>query len=185
MRPLTGSGQAGLNSYRLVLGKPVVAEEIVFNGGLSYDETGVLDQPGTMAIPPCARIEDIEKKHDRTVLPLFHMLCCRRKTGGGPAEALAEALDYIVNASGLDSNRRDYLLAGPVDPAVRASRPQDERQNAAARQRDILKELRTALSDALQRDGNALSDADTHGRQGKAPSPFGKFEGGRAGNARA
>ena len=97
MRPLTGSGQAGLNSYRLVFGKPVVAEEIVFNGGLSYDETGVLDQPGTMAIPPCAKIEDIEKKHDPTVLPLFHMLCCRRKTGGGPAEAL----DYIVNASGL------------------------------------------------------------------------------------
>ena len=103
-------------NYRLVFGKPVVTEDFAFNGGLRYDETGVLDQPGTMAIQPCARIEDIEKKHDRTVLPLFHIVCCRRKTGDGPAEALAEALDYIVNASGLDSNRLGLVSTDEIDP---------------------------------------------------------------------
>ncbi|MCY6380128.1 twin-arginine translocation signal domain-containing protein [Hoeflea prorocentri] len=103
-------------SFRLVFGKPVVAEEQAFNGGLRYDETGVLDQPGTLAIQPCARIEDIERKHDRTVLPLFHMFCCMKKPGMDPAASLAEALEFLVKASGLDSRHLAFVSTEQIAP---------------------------------------------------------------------
>ncbi|MEX3009788.1 hypothetical protein [Hoeflea sp. TYP-13] len=89
--------------YELVDHVPIVTGDESFNGGLRYDETGIDNKPGQMAIQPCARIEDIQKKGQLDVLPLFHIFYCMTPLGLKPADTLAQVLDYLTNNVGLNS----------------------------------------------------------------------------------
>ncbi len=91
--------------YTPVTAAPIVTDDEQFNGGLRYDETGLIDQPGQMAIQQCARLEDIEKRHRRDVLPLFHIFRCNKPLGFKSQQTLAQALAYLTDTLGIESSR--------------------------------------------------------------------------------
>ncbi len=97
--------------YLPVGAAPIVTGE-EFNGGLRFDETGLIEWPGQMTIQHCTRLEDIDKKERRDVLPLFHIFRCNRPYGFKPQQSLAQVLAYLTGSLGLDVSRLS-LVSGP------------------------------------------------------------------------
>ena len=95
--------------FTLVDHQPLVTGNENFNGGLRYDDTEIDTLRGQMAVQPCARIEDIEKKGDRAVLPLFHIFYVRSPVGMTPAASFSMLLDYLVNVAGLARNKFAFV----------------------------------------------------------------------------
>ncbi|MDA4844514.1 hypothetical protein [Hoeflea poritis] len=95
--------------FTLVDHQPLVTGNEGFNGGLRYDDTETETLRGQMAVQPCARIEDIENKDDRAVLPLFHIFYVRSSEGMTPADSLSMLLEYLVNDAGLARGRFAFV----------------------------------------------------------------------------
>ncbi len=91
--------------YTPVDASPIITGDESFNGGLRYDETGLIDQPGQMAIQQCTRLEDIGKRHHRDVLPLFHIFRCNKPLGFKSQQTLAQALTYLTETLAIDTGR--------------------------------------------------------------------------------
>ena len=91
--------------YTPVTAVSIVTDDEGFNGGLRYDETGLIAQPGQMAIQRCARLEDIERRHRRDVLPLFHIFRCNKPLGFKSQQTLAQALAYLTDTLSIDSSK--------------------------------------------------------------------------------
>ena len=95
--------------FKLVDHEPVVTGDESFNGGLRYDDSEIATQRGQMAVQPCSRIEDIDKKGDPSVLPLFHIFYVRSPLDVTPAQSLSMVLDYLVNAAGLSRDNFAFV----------------------------------------------------------------------------
>lgn len=102
--------------YELAEQAPIVTGDAGFNGGLRYDESGIDKIPGQMAIQACARLEDIRKKDQVDVLPLFHIFYCITPLGLKPADTLAQALDYLTNAAGLNKQKFAFVTIPEFEP---------------------------------------------------------------------
>ncbi len=95
--------------YTLVDHQPIVTGNESFNGGLRYDDTEIDTQRGQMAVQPCARIEDIDKKGDPEVLPLFHIFYVRSPKDMAPAGSLSMVLEFLVDVAGLEQDRFAFV----------------------------------------------------------------------------
>ncbi len=87
----------------------IVTRDETFNGGLRYDDTGLLQKPGHMAFQQCARLEDIEKKHRRDVLPLFHIFSCSKPLGLKHPQTAAQVLAFLTETLALDPARLSFV----------------------------------------------------------------------------
>lgn len=87
----------------------IVTRDETFNGGLRFDDTGLLDKPGLMAFQQCARLEDISKKDRRDVLPLFHIFVCSKPLGLDSQQTVAQILTFLTQSAGLDSARLAFV----------------------------------------------------------------------------
>ncbi|WP_419911584.1 hypothetical protein [Hoeflea sp.] len=101
--------------YKLVDHQPVVTGDESFNGGLRYDDTEIDTQRGQMAVQPCSRIEDIEKKGDPSVLPLFHIFYVRSPLDMTPEASLSMVLDYLLNVVGLSRDKFAFVTTTAFD----------------------------------------------------------------------
>lgn len=90
---------------------PIVTRDEIFNGGLRFDETGtgVLEKHGQMVFQQCARLEDIDNKHRRDVLPLFHIFSCSKPLGFKPPQTVAQILTCLTETLGLDPARLAFV----------------------------------------------------------------------------
>lgn len=88
---------------------PIVTRDETFNGGLRFDDTGVLEKPGMMALQQCARLEDIDRKDRRDVLPLFHIFVCSKPLGLNSQQTVAQVLTYLTQSAGLDPARLAFV----------------------------------------------------------------------------
>ncbi|MCP4316952.1 MAG: hypothetical protein GY789_13290 [Hyphomicrobiales bacterium] len=95
---------------------PIVTGDESFNGGLRYDESEADKKPGQMAIQACARLEDIRKKDQMDVLPLFHIFYCITPLGLKPADTLAQALGYLTNVARLDTQKFAFVTIPEFEP---------------------------------------------------------------------
>lgn len=84
---------------------PIVTNDHDFNGGLRFDETGLLSEPGQMVTQRCARLEDIEKKGRPDTLPIFNIFACNRSEGTGVTQSTAQLLSFLVDVGGIDPRR--------------------------------------------------------------------------------
>lgn len=105
--------QFGQLGYTPVLAAPIVTGNERFNGGLRFDDTGVADHPSRILIQHCARLEDIEKRARRDVLPFFHIFRCNRPQDHKPQQSLAQVLAYLTGPFGIDVSRL-ALVGAPL-----------------------------------------------------------------------
>jgi len=95
--------------YRQVKAAPLVNGDGAFNGGLRYDETGVLDTPATFVVQPCARTADIAEKDRVDILPFFHIIRFDGNPGESRADAFAHAVGVLTGPLGLDPARLAFV----------------------------------------------------------------------------
>lgn len=88
---------------------PIVTRDETFNGGLRFDDTGLLEKPGLMAFQQCARLEDIDRKDRRDVLPLFHIFVGSKPLGLKSQQTVAQLLTYLTQSAGLDPARLAFV----------------------------------------------------------------------------
>ena len=102
--------------YKLVDQAPIVTGDESFNGGLRYDESGLDRQPGEMSIQSAARLEDIRRKDQVDVLPLFHIFYCITPLGLKSDDTLAQVLDYLTNTAKLDTAKFAFVTIPEFEP---------------------------------------------------------------------
>jgi hypothetical protein len=73
------------------------------NGGLRYDESGVLDRAGSkrLIVQDCARVEDIQELDRLGVLPHFHILACSHGGERDIQAGIQLCLDVLTEQLGL------------------------------------------------------------------------------------
>ncbi|MEM7124325.1 MAG: twin-arginine translocation signal domain-containing protein [Pseudomonadota bacterium] len=110
-----------------------------FNGGIRYDELPAPAVGGkTIRLQGCARLEDIPRRGEPGVLPMFHILGYHNPDPAYPGEVFHQVLDFLVNGSGLNPHRlvlvstdrfepmRVYLDDFDIGPHQIVIRPWDE-----------------------------------------------------------
>jgi hypothetical protein len=88
--------------FRQVGPAPLVTENFGFNGGLRYDDTGVLEAPASFVVQPCARTADIAERQRGDVLPFFHIFRFDGKPGEDRTDAFAHVFGYLTGPLKLD-----------------------------------------------------------------------------------
>ncbi len=102
--------------YEFLEPASIVTGDETFNGGLRYDETGLHEKRGQMAIQTCARVEDIGNKDKADVLPLFHLFYCITPLGLNSSDTLAQLLDYLTSTSQLDPGKFAFVTVPEFEP---------------------------------------------------------------------
>ena len=100
--------------YQTIAGESILTDDESFNGGLRYDETGQHSGPAQMVIQMCTRVEDIQKKQRRDVLPMFHMMACSRPESMDPAGTGFQILNALTGLIGLKPNHFAFIGASPM-----------------------------------------------------------------------
>ena len=106
----------GNKGYDLFEPASIVTGDEGFNGGLRYDETGLHEKPGQMAIQACARVEDIRHKDRPDVLPLFHLFYCITPPDLTAERTLAQLLDCLTGTARLDAGRFAFVTVPEFEP---------------------------------------------------------------------
>lgn len=101
--------------YRENAARPINLDNHNFNGGLRYDDTGIVDTPGRMIVQPCARLSDIREKHRRDILPLFHIFRCNLHVGQNREDLLSLVLQYLTGPLQLDPTRLAIVSIPPFE----------------------------------------------------------------------
>lgn len=127
---------------------PIVTRDEAFNGGLRFDDTGVLQQPGQMTFQQCTRLEDIGRKHRRDVLPLFHIFSCSKPLGFKPQQTVEQILGFLTQTLQLDPGRLSFVGT----PRLNDYLPRLKQANV-----EVIKQV------YLRDDGEALAAADGSG----------------------
>lgn len=127
-----GKGYELLPPHDLITGES-------FNGGIRYDELPSPNVGGkTIRLQGCARLEDIPRRGEVGVLPMFHILGYHNPEPAYPGEVFHQVLDFLINGSGLNPHRlvlvstdrfepmRVYLDDFDIGPHQVVIRPWDE-----------------------------------------------------------
>ncbi|MCR9135307.1 MAG: hypothetical protein NXI27_04885 [Alphaproteobacteria bacterium] len=121
---------------------PIVTRDESFNGGLRYDETGILEKPGQLMFQQCTRLEDIARKDRRDVLPLFHIFTCSKPLGFTAKQTFPQILAGLTQSLNLDPAR----LAFVSTPRLNDFLPLLEKANVETIRQVYLREDAEALA---------------------------------------
>jgi hypothetical protein len=128
--------------YRQAKAAPLVTDDAAFNGGLRYDDTGVLKAAGAFVIQPCARTADIAEKDRVDVLPFFHIVRFDGKPGEDRADAFAHVVGYLFGALGLDPARLAFVSI----PSFEGLRPHASKAGVDWERQVVLRDPDAALA---------------------------------------
>ncbi len=127
--------------FRQVRPAPLVTEDFSFNGGLRYDDTGILETPASFVVQPCARTADIAEKHRGDVLPLFHIFRFDGKPGEDRTDAFAHVFGYLTGPLKLDPAHLAFVSI----PSFAGLRPHATRAGVDWERQVVLRDPDAAL----------------------------------------
>lgn len=99
----------------------LVTDDPGINGGLRYDDTGVLDGYGLFVSQPAARVDDADQKDRPGVLPLFEIFAARGSQSDGAEKTADRYGEILLQVLELDPARLAFVSVpdfAQVSPAL-------------------------------------------------------------------